>query len=234
MRVARVKDASLSDQARKSHRLSAAQRLRSHWGAERMVRRSHGREGWRELGSGALPHRASPLPAGFPGWMHSGYPIMCHLESAQVLISEASMRSSGLWGPIHELGHNQQQSGWEFPPHTTEATCNLWSVYVHETILGIPRAQAHPALNPAQREERIKEHLGKGAPLSDWNVWTALETYLQVPSHKSGRWGHQTPRHVASWVPPPPWTWETGPQAGASQVTHRSARENGTCPTCLL
>ncbi|XP_016012647.2 TRPM8 channel-associated factor 2 isoform X2 [Rousettus aegyptiacus] len=114
------------------------------------------------------------------GWMHSGYPIMCHLESAQVLISEASMRSSGLWGPIHELGHNQQQSGWEFPPHTTEATCNLWSVYVHETILGIPRAQAHPALNPAQREERIKEHLGKGAPLSDWNVWTALETYLQL------------------------------------------------------
>lgn len=114
------------------------------------------------------------------GWMHSGYPIMCHLESVQELISESGMRSRGLWGPIHELGHNQQRHGWEFPPHTTEATCNLWSVYVHETVLGIPRAQAHPALSPLEREKRIRTHLGKGAPLRDWTVWTALETYLQL------------------------------------------------------
>ncbi|XP_062045494.1 TRPM8 channel-associated factor 2-like isoform X1 [Lepus europaeus] len=114
------------------------------------------------------------------GWMHSGYPIMCHLESVQELINESGMRSKGLWGAIHELGHNQQWHGWEFPPHTTEATCNLWSVYVHETVLGIPRARAHPALSPSEREKRIKAHLGKGAPLSDWSVWTALETYLQL------------------------------------------------------
>ncbi|XP_037370968.1 TRPM8 channel-associated factor 2-like [Talpa occidentalis] len=114
------------------------------------------------------------------GWMHSGYPIMCHLQSAQELLSETDMRSKGLWGPIHELGHNQQQHGWEFPPHTTEATCNLWSVYVHETVLGIPRAQAHPALSPPEREKRIKTYLDKGAHLRDWEVWTALETYLQL------------------------------------------------------
>ncbi|XP_047550823.1 TRPM8 channel-associated factor 2-like isoform X1 [Lutra lutra] len=114
------------------------------------------------------------------GWMHSGYPIMCHLESVQELISEAHMRSNGLWGPIHELGHNQQREEWEFPPHTTEATCNLWSVYVHETVLDIPRAKAHPDLSPPEREKRIKTYLEKGAPLNDWNVWTALETYLQL------------------------------------------------------
>ncbi|XP_059963987.1 TRPM8 channel-associated factor 2 isoform X2 [Mesoplodon densirostris] len=114
------------------------------------------------------------------GWMHSGYPIMCHLQSVKELISEMGMRSRGLWGAIHELGHNQQRHGWEFPPHTTEATCNLWSVYVHETVLNIPRAQAHPALSPPEREKRIKTHLGKGAPLNDWNVWTALETYLKL------------------------------------------------------
>ncbi|XP_054420537.1 TRPM8 channel-associated factor 2-like [Pteronotus mesoamericanus] len=114
------------------------------------------------------------------GWMHAGYPIMCHLDSVQELICVTNMKSRGLWGPIHELGHNQQRHGWEFPQHTTEATCNLWSVYVHETVLGIPRAQAHPALSPPQREKRIKEHLAKGAPLHNWNVWTALETYLQI------------------------------------------------------
>ncbi|XP_049750062.1 TRPM8 channel-associated factor 2 isoform X2 [Elephas maximus indicus] len=124
--------------------------------------------------------RAVPAPYYRLGWMHSGYPIMCHLESVLELTNEAGMRSGGLWGPIHELGHNQQRSGWEFPPHTTEATCNLWSVYVNETVLGIPRAQAHPALKPPEREKRIKTHLGKGAPLSNWSVWTALETYLQL------------------------------------------------------
>ncbi|XP_077004643.1 TRPM8 channel-associated factor 2-like isoform X2 [Tamandua tetradactyla] len=114
------------------------------------------------------------------GWMHSGYPIMCHLESVQELINETDMRSRGLWGAIHELGHNQQQCGWEFPPHTTEATCNLWSVYVHEMVLGISRAQAHPDLSPPERKKRIETYLDKGAPLEDWSVWTALETYLQL------------------------------------------------------
>ena len=132
----------------------------------------------------------------FPGWMHAGYPIMCHLESVQELINEKLIRTKGLWGPVHELGRNQQRQEWEFPPHTTEATCNLWSVYVHETVLGIPRAQAHPALSPPERETRIKTHLKTGAPLCDWGVWTALETYLQVLSRNSGR-----------WVPPGPPSW---------------------------
>ncbi|XP_074049575.1 TRPM8 channel-associated factor 2-like [Macrotis lagotis] len=114
------------------------------------------------------------------GWMHSGYPIMCHKKSAEEILNEKRIRSNGLWGPIHELGHNQQRQVWEFPPHTTEATCNLWSVYVHEMVLGIPRNQAHPALTPSNRETRVKEYLRKGTPLKEWSVWTALETYLQL------------------------------------------------------
>uniref|UniRef100_F6V8T6 Peptidase M60 domain-containing protein n=1 Tax=Callithrix jacchus TaxID=9483 RepID=F6V8T6_CALJA len=153
---------------------------------------------WDEMTQAVARLAAQPFPFRRPerivadvqisaGWMHSGYPIMCRLESVQELINETSMRSRGLWGPIHELGHNQQQDGWEFRPHTTEATCNLWSVYVNETVLGIPRSKAHEALSPPERERRIKDHLGKGAPLCDWNVWTALETYLQVLSRNS--WG---------------------------------------------
>ncbi|XP_068938509.1 TRPM8 channel-associated factor 2-like [Petaurus breviceps papuanus] len=114
------------------------------------------------------------------GWMHSGYPIMCYKESAEEILTVKKIRSNGLWGPIHELGHNQQRQGWEFPPHTTEATCNLWSVYVHETVLGIPRSRAHPELTPSTRKARVQEYLSKGAPLKEWEVWTALETYLQL------------------------------------------------------
>ncbi|KAJ7424981.1 TRPM8 channel-associated factor 2 [Willisornis vidua] len=114
------------------------------------------------------------------GWMHAGYPIMGHLDSVKEMLDVEHMKTTGLWGPIHELGHNQQKQAWEFPPHTTEATCNLWSVYVHEEVLGIPRHQAHQALKSQCRKERIKQYLRKGAQLKDWNVWTALETYLQL------------------------------------------------------
>lgn len=62
---------------------------------------------------------------------------MAHKASASTLVTKIE----DLWGPIHELGHNQQRSCWEFPSHTTECTCNLWSVYVHEEVLGINRAK---------------------------------------------------------------------------------------------
>ncbi|NXX23197.1 TCAF factor, partial [Podargus strigoides] len=117
----------------------------------------------------------------FPtGWMHAGYPVMHHLESVAEVTDVQSLQANGLWAAIHELGHNQQQPEWEFPPHTTEATCNLWSVYVNETVLGIPRDKAHDALAPELRKKRIQDYIENGAQLKDWEVFTALETYLQL------------------------------------------------------
>ena len=66
---------------------------------------------------------------------------MIHETAADELVNVNNARTNGIWGPIHELGHNQQRGCWEFPSHTTECTCNLWSVYVHEEVLGINRAQ---------------------------------------------------------------------------------------------
>uniref|UniRef100_A0A3B3VHR6 TRPM8 channel-associated factor homolog n=1 Tax=Poecilia latipinna TaxID=48699 RepID=A0A3B3VHR6_9TELE len=103
------------------------------------------------------------------GWMHAGYPIMMHSSAGAELFNPQDARTKGLWGEIHELGHNQQRSPWEFPPHTGEATCNLWSVYVHEEVLGLNREKRY-----------IEEYVKGGKNLSDWNVWTALETYLQL------------------------------------------------------
>ncbi|XP_027245521.1 TRPM8 channel-associated factor 3 [Cricetulus griseus] len=114
------------------------------------------------------------------GYLHSGYPIMGNISIAEGIIDEILIRSHGIWGVMHELGHNQQKGRWHFRPHTTEALCNLWSIYVHETVLNIHRDQVHPSLKPELRKQRIKNHLDKGAPLSNWVVWTALETYLQL------------------------------------------------------
>ncbi|KAI4816019.1 hypothetical protein KUCAC02_006136 [Chaenocephalus aceratus] len=114
------------------------------------------------------------------GSMHSGYPIMIHTDSATELFRPDSAKTAGLWGEIHELGHNQQRSCWEFRPHTTEATCNLWSVYVHEEVLGLKREKAHPSLILTNRKNTVDKYVKGGKNLSDWNVWTALETYLQL------------------------------------------------------
>uniref|UniRef100_A0A3B4FDR3 Peptidase M60 domain-containing protein n=1 Tax=Pundamilia nyererei TaxID=303518 RepID=A0A3B4FDR3_9CICH len=110
------------------------------------------------------------------GWMHAGYPIMAHHASAAELVGVK--KSKELWGPIHELGHNQQRSCWEFPSHTTECTCNLWSVYVHEEVLGLNRA--HDELPLAKRKSRVEKYIKGGRELSDWKLWVALETYLQL------------------------------------------------------
>ncbi|XP_053263146.1 TRPM8 channel-associated factor homolog [Podarcis raffonei] len=114
------------------------------------------------------------------GGMHSGYPIMANVAASEEITDVQRMYTKGTWGPIHELGHNQQKGGWEFPPHTTEATCNLWSVYVNETVLNIPREIAHPELKPDSRKRRVKDYIQGGARLKDFMVWTALEPYLQL------------------------------------------------------
>ncbi|KAI1894076.1 hypothetical protein AGOR_G00130270 [Albula goreensis] len=113
------------------------------------------------------------------GFMHAGYPVMMHSGSATNLVNPALARKKGIWGAIHELGHNQQRGAWEFPPHTTECTCNLWSLYVHETVLGMERTQTHKAINPVSRKKRVARFLKEGS-LAIWDVWMALETYMQL------------------------------------------------------
>jgi hypothetical protein len=113
------------------------------------------------------------------GALHSGYPIMGHLNHHDGLLDLQSIRSSGSWGPFHELGHNHQWRDW-FLPGTTEATCNLWSVYIHEQVLGLP-TRTEGRLSVADRRQRRERYLNDGANFADdWNVWVALDTYLQL------------------------------------------------------
>ncbi|KAK2846920.1 hypothetical protein Q5P01_009919 [Channa striata] len=114
------------------------------------------------------------------GWMHSGYPIMGHTPTAADLVNVDIAKTKDLWGPIHELGHNQQTSCWEFRPHTTECTNNLWSVYVHEEVLGINSAQAHSFMTLPKRKKRTEEYVRGGRNLNNWYTWVALETYMQL------------------------------------------------------
>jgi len=113
------------------------------------------------------------------GWMHSGYPLMAHLESIDEFLDVEAVRARGAWGPFHEIGHNHQWIEWVLPG-TTESSVNLWSVYISETLFGIDRGVAHEALAPAARAQRMADYLAGGARFENWSVWTALETYLQL------------------------------------------------------
>ncbi|XP_046718500.1 TRPM8 channel-associated factor homolog [Silurus meridionalis] len=114
------------------------------------------------------------------GFMHAGYPVMIQSVSAEELVNPETARKTGIWGQIHELGHNQQCSVWDFPPHTSEATCNLWSVYIHEEVLGVKRENAHPSMSVENRKREATNYVKGGRNLKQWTVWTALETYLQL------------------------------------------------------
>lgn len=46
--------------------------------------------------------------------------------------------------------------------------------------MGISRDKAHNALALELKKKRIQDYVENGAQLKDWEVFTALETYLQV------------------------------------------------------
>eukprot|EP00048_Salpingoeca_helianthica_P008175 m.119661 g.119661 ORF g.119661 m.119661 type:complete len:717 (-) comp14532_c0_seq5:37-2187(-) len=75
------------------------------------------------------------------GYMHSGYPIMVHLDQAEPtaqrplppFIDLASLAKEGNWGIYHELGHNRQHGTWTFDG-TGEVTVNLFSLFSMERV----------------------------------------------------------------------------------------------------
>ncbi len=66
------------------------------------------------------------------GFLHSGYPIMGHLETVENVIDLENVRAVP-WGPVHELGHNHQQRTWT-NSFNVEVSCNFFPVYIRQTI----------------------------------------------------------------------------------------------------
>ncbi len=93
------------------------------------------------------------------GYMHAGYPIMTHLDAAPAMISAAEMRK-GQWGLFHELGHNHQDPVWTFNG-TGEVTCNLFTLYILETVCHAPVSSGHEAFK--DRQWRVGTYLARAA-----------------------------------------------------------------------
>jgi hypothetical protein len=112
------------------------------------------------------------------GYMHSGYPIMTHLDAAEDMTSNAKLLA-GSWGLFHELGHNHQVSDWTFDG-TVEVTCNLFSLYILDTVCKVPWTAGHGGMK--DRPTKLRKHLDTGAKFERWKAdpFLALQMYAQL------------------------------------------------------
>ncbi len=113
------------------------------------------------------------------GALHSGYPIMGHLNHGKGALEIAKIKASGNWGMFHEIGHNHQWRDTVIPK-TTEVTVNLWSVHTCEKVTAKKDGSCSGNTEPAKAKKLVEDWVAKGAKYSDWGFWNALQMYLQI------------------------------------------------------
>jgi hypothetical protein len=118
------------------------------------------------------------------GWMHSGYPFMCHMASAPTITDLAKLRTDGDWGFFHELGHNHQSKDWTFhkPFSQTEVTVNFFSLYCMEHICGKPTGVGHGGLEGDKLLKALDQRFGDPPSTSPFDQLTPFVVLL----HKFG------------------------------------------------
>ncbi|MCK7556979.1 M60 family metallopeptidase [Chitinophaga sedimenti] len=110
------------------------------------------------------------------GAMHSGYPIMIHHSPSQRMISAdviadprkllTPSKGGANWGFFHELGHNMQNYDLVFDG-TTEVSCNFFSLYMFDRLMG-GRDGAHEGVSNEATMRLTKRYYDNGARYEDW------------------------------------------------------------------
>jgi hypothetical protein len=113
------------------------------------------------------------------GYMHAGYPIMTHLDVADMVVSVAALMKDGSWGHYHEIGHNHQDDMWTFEG-TVEVTVNLFTLYVYDKLN--KARPADRAFDDASNLKRWKEFKANNPSHDKWkgDAFLALVMYTQM------------------------------------------------------
>jgi len=113
------------------------------------------------------------------GYMHSGYPIMTHLDAAPRFVDLATLRGKGDWGMFHEIGHNHQSGDWTFAG-TGEVTVNLFTMYILETVCRTETR--HGAITPEAMRKHIERFEKENRSFDLWKrePFLALVMYRQM------------------------------------------------------
>ncbi len=124
------------------------------------------------------------------GFMHSGYPIMIHhspsrnLLSADVITNPMRLmtgsKGGANWGFFHEIGHNMQNLDWVFGG-TTEVSCNFFSLYMFDRLMG-GRDDAHHGVSNEETMKMMKKYFQEGADYEKWkaNPFLGLIMFRQL------------------------------------------------------
>jgi hypothetical protein len=140
------------------------------------------------------------------GYMHSGYPIMAHLDVAddnvELKLLKGNVLQPGGWGQWHELGHNHQH-GWWTPGNQGEVTVNLFSLRVQQELYGCkPEHVWGGNLAPKKRAAAIAAFRADSAKgPHDWDPATGLVFYWQLIDGHGWEVLHQV---IASYRSAPP------------------------------
>jgi hypothetical protein len=120
------------------------------------------------------------------GGMHSGYPLMCHLDSRSKLIEAAYITGifnselQNSWGFFHEIGHNHQNGDWTFDG-TGEVTVNLFPLHTFEVVGREPVAEnARGSLAFRQMQMRKFNFVRPDFELWKSDPFLALTMYVQL------------------------------------------------------
>ena len=123
------------------------------------------------------------------GLMHSGYPIVTHLDVADpkrsgFLLNGSALQTKGNWGVFHEIGHNMQRNEWTLQG-TREITANIFTLYAMDQICHMKNPWIHKWL---QSKLSITERFLKGdAGFEKWkrSEGIGLFVYAQL-AHEFG------------------------------------------------
>ncbi len=117
------------------------------------------------------------------GYMHAGYPLMTHLDVADLMLDKKRLEfdeHGGVWGLYHELGHNHQVRDWTFSG-TGEVTVNLFTLYVFDKVCGMPPKTLRN-FSEKGRAKILKSYLEDGPDFEQWKrkPFLALLMYIQL------------------------------------------------------
>ena len=113
------------------------------------------------------------------GYMHSGYPVMAHLDLADHVCDVDFLRTGPdiAWGVFHEFGHNMQRDQWTWEG-TVEVTCNLFSMFAMHNVCQRPRMFWQDRADPTA----VAQYFAAGCPITTWHqdATVALTLYAHL------------------------------------------------------
>ncbi len=107
------------------------------------------------------------------GWMHSGYPIMAHLVSAENSVDLERLSTRGDWGFFHELGHNHQGRAYTFNSFV-EVTVNLFTLYIMDRVCGLSPGEARSNFRDLEAVFRARLEDGRRGPFEELALYIPL------------------------------------------------------------